>query len=619
VSSTLPIYVFSGHPDLNEDIGEPIDDHPTVHHFFEAVVPDDHPNIDDLMQEGYTLPSWHPTISSIVVRRPLAASPGLILGFIVVALLLVLMLSRVITKLRNSKQTTEVALTKNPSEETSSSDDVSDDELGSQEEGVEIVMHRIHHDSNLNPNEERILVYKEKESTWKKVFGKRVMKSSHSTGEAMICILYLLINLVALMISPTYSFDIGFGSLSAGNTVFVFMTAARNSFLTWFLGVAFDQVLVYHRFIGRLAVMFALVHSCFYINYVVENSTDYMTLTGLASLACGLMIVLSSMNCVRRKFFNVFLWCHCGSFAGFLTGLYLHAPAAHPFILVAVGCYGTDKGLQILRKMPKRTTLIEKVDERTAHVRFAKGTLSSLLGRHQVGQYVFVNFPSLSLKEWHPFSVASGPSDPHLDIYIRALGDHTKKIVEYSEHCAAENKQARIRVNGPYGTLPFNYRRYGSVLLVGGGIGITPILSVLKDIYSREGSDTKKNRPSHCIRNVSFVWIMPHAEESSLFLDLLNSFHEKSLEDPLLPDLKLSIHVTRDSDDAVVMGQQLIYSKPQLNVVVEECVENKPGNSTSMLVYACGPSGLVKQLWDASTTKNSKALRVDFYHEKFEF
>ena len=45
--------------------------------------------------------------------------------------------------------------------------------------------------------------------------------------------------------------------------------------------------------------------------------------------------------------------------------------------------------------------LFEKVGDRTAHVRFAKTPLASLLGRHKVGQYVFVNFPELSLNEWH--------------------------------------------------------------------------------------------------------------------------------------------------------------------------------------------------------------------------
>lgn len=269
--------------------------------------------------------------------------------------------------------------------------------------------------------------------------------------------------------------------------------------------------------------------------------------------------------------------------------------------------------------MPKRTTVFKKADERTTHVQFAKTSLSSLLGKHRVGQYVFVNFPSLSLKEWHPFSIASGPSDPFIDLYIRALGDHSRKIVEYSERCAAENKQARIRVDGPYGTLPFNYRRYGSILFVGGGIGITPILGVLKDIYCHAGRESKKKNPSHCIRSVSVVWIMPHARESTLFLDLLNSFHLKSLENPLMPALNLSIHVTRDTDDSMVLGQQIEYSKPQFNVLMDEHVENKPKNAMSMLVYACGPSGLVNQLWDASTKKNSKSLRVDFYHEKFEF
>ncbi|KAL7527411.1 hypothetical protein ACHAXR_001948, partial [Thalassiosira sp. AJA248-18] len=199
------------------------------------------------------------------------------------------------------------------------------------------------------------------------------------------------------------------------------------------------------------------------------------------------------------------------------------------------------------------------------------------------------------------------------------LGDHTKKIVEYAERCAADNKQVKIRSDGPYGALPFNYCRYGSILFVAGGIGITPIIGILKDIYGNVGSDSNKKHPSHCIKNVSVVWIMPHAAEATLFLGLLNSFHLKSLEDPTVPDLKLSIHVTRDSNDAMIIGQQVTYSKPDFNVVMDECVGNKPDGLKSILAYACGPTGMVNHLWDASMKKNSKELRVDFYHETFEF
>jgi len=197
------------------------------------------------------------------------------------------------------------------------------------------------------------------------------------------------------------------------------------------------------------------------------------------------------------------------------------------------------------------------------------------------------------------------------------LGGHTKKIVEYAESCVAENKQVKIRSDGPYGTLPFNYRRYGSIVFVAGGIGITPIIAILKDIYGQQ--EGNRSNLSHCIRNISLFWIMPHASEATLFLGLLNSFHLKSLENSLLPDLNLSIHATRDSSEATIIGQQIVYSKPNFHDVMDECVESKPAGSTSILAYACGPSRMVNQLWDLSTKKKSKELRVDFYHEEFEF
>jgi len=112
---------------LKDDLGEPVDDHPSVHHLFEAHLPSSHPHIDDLRQEGYTLPSWHPDISKIVVPRQLVTSPGMLLAIAVAALSIIIMLSRSITKWRNSKRTMELTLAKNtPGETSSSSEDMSD-------------------------------------------------------------------------------------------------------------------------------------------------------------------------------------------------------------------------------------------------------------------------------------------------------------------------------------------------------------------------------------------------------------------------------------------------------------------------------------------------------------
>lgn len=189
--------------------------------------------------------------------------------------------------------------------------------------------------------------------------------------------------------------------------------------------------------------------------------------------------------------------------------------------------------------------------------------------------------------------------------------------MEYCEHCQADDKVAKIRTDGPYGSLPFNYQRYGSILFVAGGIGITPILSTLSDIYDSVGVvPSGKNRPTHCIGNISVIWVMPHASEASLFTDQLNSYFVKSLQDPLVPNLKLIIHATRDDPKDAPSGQEIQYSRPDFDVVMDEWGWKADG---SLLVYACGPSGMVNQLWDASMRKNSKKLRVDFYHETFEF
>jgi respiratory burst oxidase len=137
------------------------------------------------------------------------------------------------------------------------------------------------------------------------------------------------------------------------------------------------------------------------------------------------------------------------------------------------------------------------------------------MGRHKVGQYMFVNFPEISLTEWHPFSVASAPGADFVDLYIRALGDHTREILSLAKRCNVENRSTWIRCDGPYGYLNFDYRRYGVLLMAGGGIGVTPVMSLLGDIYS----ENRSSEP-HCIKRVCAVWVMPHTEEVGLTCDL---------------------------------------------------------------------------------------------------
>jgi predicted ferric reductase len=92
------------------------------------------------------------------------------------------------------------------------------------------------------------------------------------------------------------------------------------------------------------------------------------------------------------------------------------------------------------------------------------------------GQFVFVGFRGDTVGgEPHPFTIASSPRDPTLDLVVKALGDHTTALMALPTGVQAE-------VEGPYGE--FSYLNVPNVrqVWIAGGIGITPFLSMARSI-----------------------------------------------------------------------------------------------------------------------------------------
>lgn len=52
----------------------------------------------------------------------------------------------------------------------------------------------------------------------------------------------------------------GLGSLAAANAMLLVVPATRNSLLTLLVGLPFDQVIIYHRALGRIAIGLTLAH-----------------------------------------------------------------------------------------------------------------------------------------------------------------------------------------------------------------------------------------------------------------------------------------------------------------------------------------------------------------------
>lgn len=99
---------------------------------------------------------------------------------------------------------------------------------------------------------------------------------------------------------------------------------------------------------------------------------------------------------------------------------------------------------------------------------------------YAAGQFAFFNFPSISKKEQHPFTISSHPYDEHLRITVKGLGDYTNNI---DEKLGVGEK---AKVEGPYGHFSSKYVKEYDQIWIAGGIGITPFLSLARDLYTNK-------------------------------------------------------------------------------------------------------------------------------------
>ena len=108
----------------------------------------------------------------------------------------------------------------------------------------------------------------------------------------------------------------------------------------------------------------------------------------------------------------------------------------------------------------------------------------------RAGQWFLFRF--LTRDDWytpHPFSLSAAPNGQWLRITVKNLGDHTAKM----RHL---RPGTRVAIEGPYGILTGAKRTKQRVLLVAGGIGVTPLRALLEELPAQPGAITLLYRAS---------------------------------------------------------------------------------------------------------------------------
>ena len=116
---------------------------------------------------------------------------------------------------------------------------------------------------------------------------------------------------------------------------------------------------------------------------------------------------------------------------------------------------------------------------------------------YNAGQHLSLCIPEIDMSS-HPFSIATCPRMNHGSVLIRKAGNWTRAL----HHLASQQKEVSILLEGPNGSPNidiFDTTRYQSVLLLSGGIGITPIQSICNQLIYEQSKGVRDLKKIRCV------------------------------------------------------------------------------------------------------------------------
>ena len=268
----------------------------------------------------------------------------------------------------------------------------------------------------------------------------------------------------------------------------------------------FDRLNVWHRWNGHATLWLLLVHVVTSVwgyalldKLSVPGEISTMLTKGVypgmitATIGTVLLIavVVTSVVVVRRRLpYEAWYAVHFLAYAGIALGWFHQIPTGNELVLDTVAAdywrslyIATIAVIVVWRVLlPAAKALrhglhvVDVVDEAPGVVslHIAGRGLDRLSARP--GQFFFWRF--LTRGSWwtsHPFSLSAAPTNDALRITVKALGDHSGRMGQI-------RPGTRVIAEGPLGVFTAASRRREKVLLIAGGIGITPVRALLEEL-----------------------------------------------------------------------------------------------------------------------------------------
>lgn len=436
------------------------------------------------------------------------------------------------------------------------------------------------------------------------------------------------------------------GVLSVVNMVPLWLMAGRNNPLIKWLGMSFDTFNLLHRWLGRIVVIEAVVHTfAFWIGSVTEGATwsvmlaatvsSEFLLYGFIGTIAFVFLFFQAASVPRHAFYETFKILHIIGAAVSLVGVWYHLQLKslpqlnYLYAVVALWCF--DRAARAIRVAYANVgsggtkTLVEALPGNACRVTVNMARPWAF----GPGQHAYLYFPSISWTQSHPFSVAWSEETDSFDgeklpmdrneilsmrktsmcFVIRARTGATGALYKKASACPDGRLLTTCLVEGPYGGT-HNLQSYGTVMLFAGGVGVAQAVPHVRDLVVGYSNGTV------AARKIVLVWIIQSPEH----LEWIRPWMTEILAlDRRRECLRIMLFVSRPRSTKEIHSPsatvQMFPGRPNIEHLIGAEMENQVG---AMGVTVCGPGALSDEVRLAVRNRQYNGT-IEFCEEAFSW
>lgn len=304
------------------------------------------------------------------------------------------------------------------------------------------------------------------------------------------------------------------------NMAFLLLPVTRNSAWMEFFNISYTNGARLHRWMGYATVITGVIHTVgYWVKWVRDGTwtayqipcahcdisdeyTGYyawFNFFGFISVLALVLMIPTSIPVVRRKVYEWFYITHWVLFVIAVIFAILHWSQIiwwiFPSGLVFFISRASSSWNSFTPVPVQEMSVLGEGEEEIVKIvlkRAAQGSSpASADYDFKVGNFVYLNVPELSKIQWHALTIASSSKSSPTDftLLVKPLGDWSQQLAQYAKKCNAEGIVPRVYIDGFYGASLEMYEDYPTLLLVGGGIGVTPLLAILEDLVAKVRTD----------------------------------------------------------------------------------------------------------------------------------